>query len=280
METTRSDRLDFDAARGSRAGFGSCATWTDAGNEDETSFRRRIASMRRFLSEHKDARAGSRVYGAGRFDPGRAPEEEWASFGTHYFFLPTLEVVEGVKSATLTVSVAWDARGEENCGPSAKSLVQALDDACETLKRSMGVEKSSIKALPPGAAHVVDRALVPDQDGWSKDVSSVISRIRVSRASVSASVRDKEDAWIDLGSSFDESDSPDVRTALESLGRAAGVEAPSAVLDQFEAMTMAMDGGLYQDDSTWRAWSTLCFSAVKPSIRYEKSSWRGEASST
>ena len=250
METTRSDKLDFDAARGSRAGFGSCATWTDAGNEDETSFRRRIASMRRFLSEHKDARAGSRVYGAGRFDPGRAPEEEWASFGTHYFFLPTLEVVEGVKSATLTVSVAWDARGEENCGPSAKSLVQALDDACETLKRSMGVEKSSNKALPPGAAHVVDRALVPDQDGWSKDVSSVISRIRVSRASVSASVRDKEDAWIDLGSSFDESDSPDVRTALESLGRAAGVEAPSAVLDQFEAMTMAMDGGLYKDDST------------------------------
>ena len=67
---------------------------------------------------------------------------------------------------------------------------------------------------------------------------------------MSASVRDKEDAWIDLGSSFDESDSPDVRTALESLGRAAGVEAPSAVLDQFEAMTMAMDGGLYEDDST------------------------------
>lgn len=247
---TTSDGMDFDATRGARAGLGACATWTDAGAEDEASFQHRIASMRSFLSDSSSTRGGSRVYGAGRFDPGRAPESEWASFGTHYFFLPTLEVVEGVKCATLTVSVAWDARGEENCGPSATSFVQALDDACETLARAMGVEKLSTgrKSLPPGAAHVVDRALVPDQEGWSKDVSSVIKHIRASRLAVQGDRRAED--WIDLGNSFDESDSPDVRSALESLGRSAGVEAPSAVLDQFEAMTMAMDQEAIGDDAS------------------------------
>ena len=234
------DVSDVDSGRGARAGLGTCATWTDAGNEDEASFQRRIASMRRFLSGHQNGRAGARVYGAGRFDPGRAPDAEWASFGTHYFFLPTLEVVEGVKCATLSVCVAWDGKGEENCGPSAKSFVQALDDACEALKRAMEVSQGVNAALPPGAAHVTERTLMPDEKGWSEDVSSVISRIRASRAAVSSrSDGDKEDTWVDLGSSFDESDSPDVRTALESLGRAVGLEAPSALLDQYEAMTVA-----------------------------------------
>ena len=248
--STTSDVVDFDAARGARAGLGACATWTDAGEEDASAFQRRIASMRRFLSGNENSRAGSRVYGAGRFDPGRAPEEEWASFGTHYFFMPTLEVVESVKCATLTVCAAWDAAGKHNCGPSAKSYVQALDDACETLARVMRVRQSTTSTLPPGAAHVVERTLVPDQNGWSEDVSAVINRIRASRAVVSSSGRDagNEDAWIDLGSSFDESDSPDVRSALESLGRAAGVEAPSMVLDRFEAMTMARDGSCGEDD--------------------------------
>ena len=250
MTASTSDEVDFDATRGARAGLGACATWTDAGEEDESAFQRRIASMRRFLSGNENSRAGSRVYGAGRFDPGRAPEEEWASFGTHYFFMPTLEVVEGVKCATLTVCAAWDAAGKRNCGPSAKSFVQALDDACETLARVMRVRQSSAVALPPGAAHVIERTLVPNQNGWSEDVSAVINRIRASRAVVSSSARDasNEDAWIDLGSSFDESDSPDVRSALESLGRAAGVEAPSMVLDQFEAMTMERDGSPGEED--------------------------------
>lgn len=236
----RASRHDgmLSSDRGARAGLGACATWTDAGEEDESSFQRRIASMRRFLSGHQSGRAGARVYGAGRFDPGRTPEAEWASFGTHFFFLPVLEVVEGVKCATLSVCVAWDAKGDENCGPSAKSFVQALDDACEMLKRSMSVNLSSNETLPPGAAHVTDRTLVPDENGWSKDVSSVIDRIRASKAS-SSSNREKGEAWVDLGSSFDEADSPNVRSALESLGRAVGLEAPSAVLDQFEAMTMA-----------------------------------------
>ena len=128
--------------------------------------------------------------------------------------------------------------------------MQALDDACETLARVMRVRQSSAVALPPGAAHVVERTLVPNQNGWSEDVSAVINRIRASRAVVSSSARDasNEDAWIDLGSSFDESDSPDVRSALESLGRAAGVEAPSMVLDQFEAMTMERDGSPGEED--------------------------------
>lgn len=245
------DVADVDSARGARAGLGACATWTDAGNADEASFQRRIASMRRFLSGNQNGRAGARVYGAGRFDPGRAPDSEWASFGTHYFFLPTLEVVEGVKCATLSLCVAWDAKGEENCGPSAKSFVQALDDACETLKRAMEMSQGVNDTLPPGAAHVTERMLMPDEKGWSENVSSVISRIRASRAAVSSrSGSDKEDTWVDLGSSFDESDSPDVRTALESLGRAVGLEAPSALLDQYEAMTVAKsftDAGLNSD---------------------------------
>lgn len=48
---------------------------------------------------------------------------------------------------------------------------------------------------------------------------------------MSVSVWDKEDVWIDLGSSFDELDSLDVRTALESFGRVVGVEVLSVVFD-------------------------------------------------
>ena len=245
------DRAYDGAVRGARAGVGASATWTDAetGEAAETTLKRRIASMRRFLANGgaSGARGAGRVYGAGRFDPARAPSDEWAAFGTHYFFLPTLECVEGVTCATLAVCAAWDANGVENCGPSAKSFVQAIDDACETLDRALsgGINGD---VLPPGAAHAVTRALVPDEAGWSKDVSSVISRIRASHgmttstsASVSASVPSDTAGWADLGSSFDESDGADVRSALESLGRAAGVEAPSAVLDQFEAMTMALN---------------------------------------
>ena len=240
------------ASRGARAGVGASATWTDADADagSASAFRRRIASMRRFLNpgDRDDGGDSARAYGAARFDPERTPSEEWASFGTHYFFLPTLEFVEGVTCATLAVCVCWDANGVENCGPSAKSFMQALDDACETLERAMKAGSSASAALPPGAAHVVHRTLVPDESGWSKDVSSVISRIRASRSPSTNDSSGEVHAWADLGSSFDDSDSPDVRTALESLGRAAGVEAPSAVLDQFEALTMAMDNAKPNDD--------------------------------
>ena len=181
------------------------------------------------MSGNENSRAGSRVYGAGRFDPGRAPEE-WASFGTHYFFMPR-EVVEGVKCATLTVCAAWDAAGKRNCGPSAKSFVQALDDACETLARVMRVRQSSAVALPPGAAHVVERTLVPNQNGWSEDVSAVINRIRASRAVVVVRATRAKGRVDRFRKQFRRVGFPDVRSALESLGRAAA-SSSSMVLDQ------------------------------------------------
>ena len=118
----------------------------------ETTLKRRIASMRRFLANGgaSGTRGAGRVYGAGRFDPARAPSDEWAAFGTHYFFLPTLECVEGVTCATLAVCAAMDANGAEYCGPSAKSFVQAIDDACETLDRALsgGVDGAVLKGHP------------------------------------------------------------------------------------------------------------------------------------
>ena len=187
------------------------------------------------------------MYGAGRFDPGRAAGGGGVVRNPLFLHAP-LEVAEGVR-ATLTVSRA-DAAGKRNCGPSAKSFVQALDDACETLARVMRVRQSSAVALPPGAAHVVEqnvgaqsKRMVRGRVGRHQSHQGVArGRARVQRDA------SNEDAWIDLGSSFDESDSPDVRSALESLGRAAGAEAPSMVLDQFEAMTMERDGSPGEED--------------------------------
>jgi hypothetical protein len=67
---------------------------------------------RRFLSTGEPHDTAPRVYGAGRFDVGTTPAEEWACFGSHYFMLPLLEVVEGVRCATVACVVAWDGAAE------------------------------------------------------------------------------------------------------------------------------------------------------------------------
>lgn len=54
-----------------------------------------LADMRRFLDTGEPHDTAPRVYGGGRFDADVAHGDEWARFGGHYFFLPTLEVCEG-----------------------------------------------------------------------------------------------------------------------------------------------------------------------------------------
>ena len=49
------------------------------------------------------------MYGAGAFDPDSTRAPEWERFGGHYFFLPTLEVVEGARCAVVACAVVWDA---------------------------------------------------------------------------------------------------------------------------------------------------------------------------
>lgn len=66
-----------------------------------------VSSCRRFLSESSPR---VRVLGGGRFDPQQAPAPEWASFGSHCFVLPQLEVTEADQVLLLAVTVAWDAR--------------------------------------------------------------------------------------------------------------------------------------------------------------------------
>ena len=81
------------------AAAGGAVVWTGGDGFDGNV----LADVRRFLrrSAGGSDETGPRVYGAGRFDPATAPAEEWARFGGHYFFLPTVEVAEGARSATV-----------------------------------------------------------------------------------------------------------------------------------------------------------------------------------
>ena len=111
--------------RGAVAAAGGAVVWTGGDGFDGNV----LADVRRFLrrSAGGSDETGPRVYGAGRFDPATAPAEEWARFGGHYFFLPTVEVAEGARSATVAVAVAWDAASGED-------FAEASEDAAETPK--------------------------------------------------------------------------------------------------------------------------------------------------
>ena len=179
--------------RGAVAAAGGAVVWTGGDGFDGNV----LADVRRFLrrSAGGSDETGPRVYGAGRFDPATAPAEEWARFGGHYFFLPTVEVAEGARSATVAVAVAWDAASGEDFAETsedaaetptprprrsakcAASLAAAAAAAADAIDAALGTpaepqkrvsEKSRRRSLaPPGSATPLGKTLEPDRAGWS-----------------------------------------------------------------------------------------------------------------
>ena len=186
--------------RGAAAAAGAACVWTGP-----SAFGARVlADQRRFLDTGEPHDTAPRVYGAGRFDADwDVVGEEWARFGGHYFFLPTLEVVEGARCATVACCVAWDAAGGAACrdgfAAAVAAAVTAVDAASRPVARSRGAHPtrpssispstaspsgssgssgSSRRRLPPGASDVTGRVMEPDQEGWVRTVDGLLRALR------------------------------------------------------------------------------------------------------
>ena len=46
-----------------------------------------------------------------RFNPEQAPSAEWAPFGSYFFLLPSVELVEGPQNTFLACNLAWEEDG-------------------------------------------------------------------------------------------------------------------------------------------------------------------------
>ena len=185
--------------RGAAAAAGAACVWTgpSAFGADV------LADQRRFLDTGEPHDTAPRVYGAGRFDADwDVVGAEWARFGGHYFFLPTLEVVEGARCATVACCVAWDASGGAACrdgfAAAVAAAVTAVDAASRPVARSRGAHPSrpssrspsssspspsgssgsSRRRLPPGASDVTGRVMEPDQEGWVRTVDGLLRALR------------------------------------------------------------------------------------------------------
>ena len=220
--------------RGAVAAVGGAVVWTGSDGFDGDV----LADVRRFarrsaagdFSGGESDEFGPRVYGAGRFDPecgGGAPAEEWARFGGHYFFLPTLEVAEGARNATVAVAVAWDAAfgaNEEDARETAirdfgvardssepgkrtrgaASLAAAVARAADTVDAALGEterraagknESRRLRRLsPPGAATPLGKTLEPDRAGWSATVDGLLRKLREGEAAAAETARRAERA--------------------------------------------------------------------------------------
>ena len=206
--------------RGAVAAAGGAVVWTGGDGFDGNV----LADVRRFLrrSAGGSDETGPRVYGAGRFDPATAPAEEWARFGGHYFFLPTVEVAEGARSATVAVAVAWDAASGEDFAETsedatetptprprrsakcAASLAAAAAAAADAIDAALGTpaeprkrvsEKSRRRSLaPPGSATPLGKTLEPDRAGWSAVVGGLLKKLREGEAAAAEAARRAERA--------------------------------------------------------------------------------------
>ena len=159
-----------------------------------------LADMRRFLDTGEPHDTAPRVYGGGRFDADVAHGDEWARFGGHYFFLPTLEVCEGARAATVACCVAWDSGSSgrssgsgaacDGFAAAVAAAVTAVDAASRSVHRTRG--GTTERRFPPGASEVTGRTLEPDQAGWVRTVDGLLRALREGEeaASVSSDGRD------------------------------------------------------------------------------------------
>jgi menaquinone-specific isochorismate synthase len=102
---------------------------------------------------------GLRYYGGGRFDPGRAADEEWEPFGAYRFVLPRFELRVGRTGATLSCNLV---------------LPRDRDRQEEILAQIEGLR------VPPEDEHGVlpeplYREDAPDRRGWDANVEHALS---------------------------------------------------------------------------------------------------------
>ena len=203
--------------RGAVAAAGGAVVWTGSDGFDGDV----LADVRRFVGRDfvggaDDTDRDLRVYGAGRFDPETAPAEEWARFGGHYFFLPTLEVSEGARCATVAVTLAWDARfgddeddavaarkrtrGAASLAAAVASAADAIDAALGESPLSPGLNDSTkskthgLRLAPPGSATPMGKTLEPDRAGWSAVVDGLLQKLREGEAAAAEAARRAERA--------------------------------------------------------------------------------------
>ena len=185
--------------RGAVAAVGGAVVWTGPDAFESHT----LKHVRRFLSKDVPHDSAPRVYGAGRFDPASSPSQEWKRFGGHYFFLPTIEVVEGARCGTVACAVVWDAqmdgidtfRGTDNHNSASSSSVSGSKDLAAAVavaadaidaalgeNRSMGIQsgKKQPTVVPHGSATLVTKTLEPDQQGWSTVVDGLLRALRES----------------------------------------------------------------------------------------------------
>ena len=190
--------------RGAVGACGAACLWTGEGKFGADV----LADMRRFLDTGEPHDTAPRVYGGGRFDADVAHGDEWARFGGHYFFLPTLEVCEGARAATVACCVAWDSGSSgrssgsgaacDGFAAAVAAAVTAVDAASRSVHRTRGApsdsrrDGSTERRFPPGASEVTGRTLEPDQAGWVRTVDGLLRALREGEkaASVSSDGRD------------------------------------------------------------------------------------------
>jgi len=116
-----------------------------------------IDVLRKRLLESGDE--GARYYGGGRFDPGRATDEEWEPFGAYSFVLPRFELHSGEEGATLVCNLVLP----RDAGRREEVLGQI-----EGLRAPSGGRTG---ALP----EPLYRTDAPDREGWDVNVERALA---------------------------------------------------------------------------------------------------------
>ncbi|GIL50277.1 hypothetical protein Vafri_6487 [Volvox africanus] len=143
------------ATRGwsSLAGAGAAWRWWGPGGGGFDS--QVVSALQRFLSPDQPR---IRILGGVRFDPRRIPGPEWASFGSHCFVLPLLELTEAADCCLLAVTLAWDPDAAKEAGAaaatSASGATGTSDGAfcgCADLATAAARAEAALRLMQPPA---------------------------------------------------------------------------------------------------------------------------------
>lgn len=182
--------------------------------------------MNLFLSE---AHPRVRIFGAARFDAEQSPSAEWASFGSYFFVLPRLEMLEAGNCHLLCCTLAWHSSLRH--GPPHVS--DAVADALDTLR------ELSPPALRSAPAFQVQRASMthtPPQSEWQADMQSVHDSLAEPSSTLPEQLSDSNShAALDEFSHNGQAGLDDLLDALDG-----GLEGSWHVDDEHEALAKAV----------------------------------------
>ncbi|GLC45490.1 hypothetical protein PLESTM_001741500 [Pleodorina starrii] len=138
------------ATRGwsSLAGAGAAWRWWGPGGGGFDS--RVVSALQRFLSPDQPR---VRILGGVRFDPRRAPDPEWAPFGSHCFVLPLLELTEAEDACLLAVTLAWDPAAAADAAAAERGPIPAAGgfSGCASLAEAAARAEAALRLMRPPA---------------------------------------------------------------------------------------------------------------------------------